>query len=231
MNRSMRYTSPQRLYRSGLTLVMILAVSLVLLMSGGSNAKAGEHGPSPLQQGTLQPLWKTTETQVPDPTAEVREAVLRQADLSLSAYTPGDPAYDGTLVTVDTDTTGAAAPAGVDTRTSKCFYITATARYKAPVGTLWTFTSRATICYNNVQVTYWDWMSPTWHVTDAGTLAGWKFVSGSEGHDKNRLGPCSVYGDSWGTFKQSYPFGVGTLNTQKVVHHLHVWCGGWKWSS
>lgn len=217
--------------RSGLAVITTSAVALVLLMSGGSNAKAGEHGPSPLQEGKLTSLWKTTQEQVPSPVAEAREAVLRQADLNLSAYTVGDPAYDGTLVSVSTDTTGAAAPAGVDSRTSKCFYITATARYAAPVGTLWTFTSRATICYNAVKVTYFDWMPPTWHVTDAGTFAGWKFVSGSEGHNKNRLGPCNVYGDSWGTFKQSYPFGVGTLNTQKVVHHLHVWCGGYKWSA
>lgn len=196
----------------------LITVSMLLTTLGMPATAAGEHGPSPLQQGTLTNYFKTTEQQVPDPTD----------GLQLSTSTIDDPAYDGTLTTVQSTTTGPATVDGVDSRTSKCFYITATARYAAPVGPLWYFTSRATICWSHIKVTYYNWMTPTWHVTNAGQLAGWQFKS--QGHAKNRIGPCKVVGDSWGKFIQTYPV-IGQIGSQIALHHLTVTCDGYRWGA
>lgn len=110
-----------------------------------------------------------------------------------------------------------------------CRRITASSKYDAPVGTLWTFTSGAVYCFKtNIKVTYFAWDSADGHVTQKGQLAGWRYDGATQ--SKSRIDACRMHGNSTGHFDQHFPF-VGTVARQDAPQSVIVNChGGINWS-
>lgn len=111
-----------------------------------------------------------------------------------------------------------------------CIRVTATGGMKSNIGQwLFTFTSANVSCVNaaRTKVTYFAWETPTYHITSWGQLAGWQWNGWT--HDRTRLSPCLVIGNSIGNFKQTYPGGIGQIGSANVKQHLERWCKGYRW--
>ena len=117
------------------------------------------------------------------------------------------------------------AGSGLTTQSAgECRRITASSKYDAPVGTLWTFTSGAVYCFKrNVKITYFAWESPDGHVTKAGQLAGWQYNGFNHSH--RAIDACRHHGDSVGHFVQKYPV-IGVIGRQDAPQHVTVSCTG-----
>lgn len=105
-----------------------------------------------------------------------------------------------------------------------CRRITATSKYVATVGTLWTFTSGAVYCFKQkVRITYFAWDSAGGYVTKAGQLAGWQYKGAAQ--KRSRLDACRYRGSSIGHFIQSYPI-IGQIGSVDAPQNVLVSCKG-----
>jgi hypothetical protein len=104
-----------------------------------------------------------------------------------------------------------------DAKTSTCHEVTATDKYSAPAGTLWTATADKVFCYNGSKITYDGWLSPSENVTNLGTATGWQYVGYTQ--HKSVVSACIHTGDQTFTFKQHFPV-VGDI--KKVVDPITI---------
>lgn len=133
--------------------------------------------------------------------------------------------YDPIQASVAPSTLGLTA-----TNAGECRRITATSKYVAPAGTMWTYTSGAFYCFKRgVKITYFRWETPDGHVTKLGQLGGWQYTGNTQSHSV--VDACRHHGLSTGHFKQTYPFGVGVIARVDAGQSVVVTCrGGINWA-